>query len=84
MKEEDVIITKRCLYQLIKKFKKKGVYNDLQQRAWDKKLTPEMLIMINNELEENNEATASGYLRVISIEKYPELEATILTVKRQC
>ena len=86
LKEEDVVITKRSLYRLVKKFKEKRVYNDLPRRAQDKnsKLTPEMLSMINNELEENDEATAR-YLRAMLIEKYLELEVTISTVhvKRQ-
>ena len=82
LKEEDVIVTKRSLYRLIKKFKEKGVYTDLQRRARNKKLTPEMLAMINGELEENDEATAR-HLRAILIERYPELEVTISTVKRQ-
>ena len=30
LKEEDVIVTKRSLYCLIKKFKEKGVHTDLQ------------------------------------------------------
>ena len=82
LKEEDVVITKRSLYRLVKKFKEKGVYKDLPRRAQDKKLTTEMLSMINNELKENDEATAR-YLRAMLIEKYPELEVTISTVKRQ-
>ena len=82
LKKEDVIITKRSLYRLIKKFKEKGVYSDLQRRAHNKKLTPEMLTMINDELEENDEATAR-HLRAMLIEKYPELEVTISTVKCQ-
>ena len=43
LKEEEVIVIKRSLYHLIKKFKEKGVYTDLLRRAHDKKLTPEML-----------------------------------------
>ena len=43
LKEEEVIVTKRSLYCLIKKFKEKGVYTDLPQKARDKNLTPEML-----------------------------------------
>ena len=56
LKDEDVTVTKRSLYRLLKKFKEKGVYTDLPRRARDKKLTQEMLTMINNELEENDEA----------------------------
>ncbi len=82
LKDEDVTVTKRSLYRLLKKFKEKGVYTDLPRRARDKKLTQEMLTMINNELEENDEATAR-HLKAMLIEKYPELEVTISTVKRQ-
>ena len=82
LKEEDVIVTKRSLYRFIKKFKENGVYTDLQRRARDKKLTPEMLTVINDELEQNDEATAR-YLRAMLTEKYPELEVSISTVKRQ-
>ena len=48
LKEEDVIVTKKSLYRLIKKFKEKGVYTNLQRSARNKELT----------LEENDEATA--------------------------
>ena len=82
LKDEDVTVTKRSLYRLLKKFKEKGVYTDLPRRARDKKLTQEMLTMINNELEENDEATAR-HLKAMLIEKYPELEVTISTVKCQ-
>ena len=46
--KEHFTIMKRSLYSycLIKKFKEKGVYNELHQRAWDKrKFTPEMLLI---------------------------------------
>ena len=66
LKEKEVIVTKRSDH-LIKKFKEKGVYTDLPRNAHDK-LTPEMLTMINNELEENDEATAR-HLKSMLIEK---------------
>ena len=65
----------------MKKFKENGVYTDLQQRACNK-ITLEMLTMINDELEQNDEAT-TRYLRVMLTEKYPELEVSIFTVKCQ-
>ena len=83
LEEEDITITKRSLYRLIKKFKEKGVYTDLHRRERDKKLTQELLTMMNNELLENDEATARHF-RAMLIEKYPELAVTISTVKRQC
>ena len=42
LKEEDVIVTKRSLYRcMIKEFKEKGVYTNLQRRARDKKFNPD-------------------------------------------
>ena len=63
LEEEDITVTKKSLYHLIKKFKEKGVYTDLHQKARDKKLTPEMLTMMNNELLENDKATAKHLRR---------------------
>jgi len=82
LKEQKVTTTKRSLYRLIKKFKEYRVYTDLQRRARDKKLSRAMLKMINDELKENDEATAS-HLRAMFIEKYPDLKVAISTIKRQ-
>ena len=46
------------------------------------KITQEMAIVMNSELEINDEATAMQ-LRNILIEKYPGLEVSLSTVKRQ-
>jgi len=82
LKKQKVATTKRSLYRLIKKFKEHGVYTDLQRRARDRKITPEMLKMINDELKQNDEATARD-LRAMLIEKYPDLEVTLSTIKCQ-
>ena len=41
-----------------------------------------MLKMINDELKENDEATAC-HLRAMLMEKYPDLKVAISTIKRQ-
>ena len=82
LKKQKVATTKRSLYRLIKKFKEQGVYTDLQRRPRDRKITPEMLRMINDVLKENDEATAR-YLRAMLVEKYPYLEVAISTIKHQ-
>jgi len=73
LKEQIVNTTKQSLYRLIKNFIEHGVYTDLQCRARDKKLSTEMLKMINDELKENNEATAR-HLRVNVNGKVSKLE----------
>ena len=80
LEEENVFTTKGSLYRLLKKFKDTGVYTDRPRRARDKKLSPEMLAIINNMLEENDKIT-DRQLRRILVEKYPDLEVSISMIK---
>lgn len=52
---------------------------DLQRIYCDKKVTPEMLRMINENNKENDKATAR-HLRAILILKCPDLKVAILTI----
>ena len=83
LEEENVFTTTRSLYHLVKKFKDTGVYTDLPRQERDKKLSPEMLAIIDNTLKENDKATASE-LRKILVKKYPDLEVSISTIKYHC
>jgi len=81
LKDEEVVVTRRSLHRLIKKYKETGTYTDLHRRKRDKKITQEMAIEINNELETNDETTARQ-LRSSLVEKYPGLEVSLSTIKR--
>ena len=80
LEEEDVFTTTRSLYRLIKKFKDTGRYTDLPRRARDKKLSPDMLAIMDNTLKENDEPTASE-LRGILVHGHPDLEVSISMIK---
>ena len=82
LSEENVDVTRRSLYRLIKKFQQTNQYKDLHRRKREKKITPEMAIVMNNQLEENDEATARQ-LRSTLMERYPALRVSLSTVKRQ-
>ena len=83
LEEEDVCITTRSLYRLIKKFKDTGGHDTLTcqlRQARDKKLSPDMLAIIDDTLKENDEATASE-LQGILVHRHPDLEVSISTIK---
>ena len=82
LEDENVCTTTRSLYRLIKKFKDTGRYTDLPRRARDKKLSPDMLAVMEDTLKENDEATASE-LRGILVQKYPDLDVSVSTIKYQ-
>ena len=67
---------------MIKKFQETNQYTDLHRRKREKKITQEMAIVMNSELEEIDEATARQ-LRNILMEKYPALGVSLSTIKRQ-
>ena len=62
LSEENVDVTRRSLYRLIKKFQQTNQYKDLHRRKREKKITPEMAIVMNNQLEENDKATATQHI----------------------
>ena len=76
LSEEKVYITRRSLYRLIKRFQQTN------HRKRDKKMTQEMAVVMNSELEQNDEATARQ-LRSTLMEKYPTLDVSLSTMKRQ-
>ena len=81
LSEENVNTTWRSLYHLIQKFQQTKKYTDLHRRKREKKITQEMAIVMNSELEQNDEATARQ-LRSTLMEKYPALEVSLSTIKR--
>ena len=81
LSEENVNTTRRSLYRLIQKFQQTKKYTDLHRRKREKKITQEMAIVMNSELEQNDEATARQ-LRSTLMEKYPALEVSLSTIKR--
>ena len=82
LNEENIFVTRRSLDRLIKKFWETKKYTDLHRRKREKKITQEMADVMNNELERNDEITAMQ-VRDILFQKYPGLEVSLSTIKRQ-
>ena len=56
LRDEGTVVMRQSLQRLIKKYKEIGLYTDLHHRKRDKKITDEMAVEINNELENYREA----------------------------
>ena len=81
LEEENFVVTKQTLYRLIQKFKRDGVIVDLPRRKRLRKITSEMLEMIDNALKQNDELTSQQLGSQLK-ERFPLLNASLSTIKR--
>lgn len=81
LREEQIMVTTRSLFRLVKKYREHEILIDLPRRRRCKKLSGEMVAFINGELEKNDELTATK-LREMLKEKWPTLQISINTIKR--
>ena len=80
LRDEGTVVMRRSLQRVIKKYKETGLYTDLHHRKRDKKITDEMAVEINNELETNDETTARQLQNTL-VEKHPGLQVSLSTIK---
>ena len=81
LEEEKVAVSKRTVYNLVKKFYLKGVIKDL---AWQKKariLMEEMKLFIEEELNKNDEVTSTALYASLR-RKWPDLTVSASMIKR--
>ena len=81
MIEEDNSISVQALCDLMKKVREKGIMVDLPRRRKQRLITEEMKKYIEEEMKKNDELTARG-IKSLLLEKWPELEVSIPTIKR--
>lgn len=79
LEQENIEVSKRAVYSLIKKFWLKGVVKDLPRRKMTSILTDEMKKFIE-ELQKDNKLTSTGINSVL-IKKWPDLKLSISTIK---
>ena len=79
--EEDVIVSKRALFHLVRKYKEHHTYTDLPKSKRRSLLNRTQLRFINKEMENNDELTAKQ-LHERLLEKWPHLSISVTTVKR--
>ena len=81
LEEENISVTRQTLYRLIRKFETRGMIADLPRRKRSRKITSEMLEIIDSELQQNDELT-SQQLRSHLQERFPSLHVSLPTIKR--
>ena len=81
LEEENFVVTKQTLYQLIQKFKRDGVIVDLPRRKRPRKITSEMLEMIDNALKQNDELSSQQLGSQLK-ERFPLLNVSLSIIKR--
>lgn len=81
LKQENVEVSKRSIYNLVKKFRLKGVVRDLPRRKKPRILTKEMEAFIEEELKRNDEL-ASTAINALLVRRWPDLRVSASTIKR--
>ena len=81
LKQEQIFVTCQALYSLFKKHSKTGHLVHLPKRTKTKKITDEMVAIIDEALSNNDELTERE-LRSILVERWPGLRVTLSTIKR--
>lgn len=81
LNEENISISLQSLFNLVKKHNETGKLIDLPRRTRPRKLTREMMALLNQALSENDELTARK-ARSLLLEKWPSLQVSLPTIKR--
>ena len=75
LEEENVVISVPALYNLLNKHHKKDTIADLPRQSRKRKVTLEMMSVIEEEMSKNDELTARN-ARQILMNKWPELNVS--------
>ena len=81
LKQENVQVSKRAIYNLLEKFRLRGVVRDLPKRKKGRILTNEMEAFIEKELERNDDLTSTA-IKASLVRKWPGLRVSTSTIKR--
>ena len=81
LKQEEVAVSQRAVYNLVEKFRLKGVVKDLPSCKKDSILTEEMKMFMEEELTKNDELTSTA-IKASMIQKWPDLRVSTSTIKR--
>ena len=79
--EENISISLQSLFSLVKKYNETGKLIDMPRRKRPRKLTREMMEMLNQLLSKNDELTARR-IRSSLLDKWPSLQVSLPTIKR--
>ena len=73
-------MSKRAVYNLVKKFRLKGVIKDLPRRKKARILTEEVKLFIEEEFKKNDELTSTAMYASLRT-KWPDLTVSASTIK---
>ena len=79
--DENISVSSQALFNLIKKHRETGKLLDFTRRARPRKLTQEMMEVLNEALSENDELTARQ-ARDLLTERWPGIQVSLSTIKR--
>ena len=80
LEQENVQVSKRSIYNLVRKFHHKGVVRDLPKRKKARILSKKMEAFIEEELKRNNELTSTA-INALLVRKWPNLKVSASTIK---
>lgn len=81
LSDENISVSSQVLFNLIKKHRETGKLLDFTCRARPRKLTQEMMEMLNEALSNNDELTARQ-ARDLLTERWPGIQVSLATIKR--
>lgn len=81
LREESIFISLQALWNLVRKHRETGKVSDLPRRSRPRKLSQEMMDVLELAWSENDELTARQ-ARSLLMERWPELRVSIQTIKR--
>ena len=80
--EENIYTSKVSIYKILRKYQHHGIITDFFRRSHAPKLSSEQLKFIDDSMARNDEITGRQ-MRELLREKWPSLEVSISTVKRE-
>ena len=81
LEQEKISVSKRAVYDLVKKFCLKEVIKDLPRRKKTRILMEEMRVFIEEELKKNDELTSTAN-NALLVRKWLDLKVSATTIKR--
>ena len=81
LQQEQIFVSRQALYSLFKKHSDTGCLVDLPKRTRARKINDEMIAVMDDALSNNDELT-SRETRSILVERWPNLDVTLSTIKR--
>jgi transposase/Fe2+ or Zn2+ uptake regulation protein len=82
LQEEGIKVSKRAVWLTVKKYREHGTISRLPGSGGSFKLTPEMLRLVEDHLQEDDEATAIQLLKLLNDNGYDVSKTTIIRARK--